>query len=668
MKGNAAGQFGSIGSSFQQFAGMLPGGIKNLGGLIGKLGPLALKIGAVVVVVKKLAKVIQEAIDVAADFQKGLLEVSTLVDDTGGNIMPMLEKQVVDLTTTFGKSQEDMLKATYQAISAGVNAERAGEFLGMAGKLAIGGVTDMETAVDGLTSIQNAYGLALEDMTDVSDKMFVAMRAGKTTIGELSGAIGRVAPISAQMEVSIGEVLAMVASLTKGGIQTSEAVTGVRSAMLEVMRASPRFTKAAKKFGIEYDLATVKTMGFSKWLVYANKQITAQGGKLTDLFGNVRAVTAALALSGKQAQTQAEIMEQMGRSAGETEKAFEKMRKGLRQSQAEAKQTRQAFFKELGDIFLPMMVGFAKTKKFIWEEARAALGFIKSEFIAPAVDAFEPWVTAVRNFVGVVYKIVRFFYSRFAKRIAQAFQLALVPFRAIAAVMRGFQRAAARAKEQFVAAWSLISESIEKVRSAVRRVVNVFKALIGVEGKGFGDIFIWITDKVEHLGTVMDGPLVRSVWNMVEKIGNSADWLQEKILAIPLAIVKAYAWAVKTITRLISGVEQTAVKLLHWPMVMMEKTGMMEKGTLEAWSKGAERRAQERAAKVEAGGFGIADFEKRMKDAMAVALKEEDDRKDAKPKEKMPVTLEGEEVNIAKGEELSDWARRMFWRDFVAVR
>ena len=50
-------------------------------------------------------------------------------------------------------------------------------------KLATGGVTDVETAADGLTTVLNAYGAEAGSATDVSDALFVALKAGKATVG-----------------------------------------------------------------------------------------------------------------------------------------------------------------------------------------------------------------------------------------------------------------------------------------------------------------------------------------------------------------------------------------------------------------------------------------------------------------------------------------------------
>ena len=93
----------------------------------------------------------------AADFGKAMAEVSTL----GGTPAQMekLTKQTLELAKAFGANEIVTAKAVYQAISSGaVDATNANELLTIAGKLSVGGVTTLDTAVDGLTTALSAFG------------------------------------------------------------------------------------------------------------------------------------------------------------------------------------------------------------------------------------------------------------------------------------------------------------------------------------------------------------------------------------------------------------------------------------------------------------------------------------------------------------------------------
>lgn len=258
-------------------------------------------------------------------FKDAMAEVSTLVDTTTFD-MARLEKAAIAQSAAFGGSAADQARAFYQIISAGASsAAQATEILTAANKLAVGGVTDVTTAADGLTSVLNAYGSKVEGATAVSDALFVGMRAGKTTIGQLASSLGKVAPLAAQTGVSFDELVAGVSALTKGGISTTEAVTGVRAVLAAVAKPTTEAAKLAKALGLEFNAAALQSKGFAGFL----QDIVAKTGGSTDalsqLFGGVEALVPIMALSGQAGKDFTAILEQMGIKAGATEEAFTKM-------------------------------------------------------------------------------------------------------------------------------------------------------------------------------------------------------------------------------------------------------------------------------------------------------------------------------------------------------
>ena len=261
----------------------------------------------------------------AFEFQSAISEVSTLVDEATFN-MRGLEQAAIDQSAAFGGSATTQAKAFYQIISAGAKtASEANNTLTVANKLAVGGVTSVTVAADGLTSVLNAYGDKAGTATDVSDSLFVAMRAGKTTVGELAGALGRVAPLAAQTGVGFDELTAAISALTKGGIATSEATTGVRAILAAVAKPTKEASDLAKSLGINFSTAALETKGFGGFI---DELVTKTGGStdaLAVLFGGVEALVPVMALSGQAGKDFTDIMGQMGSKAGATEEAFAKM-------------------------------------------------------------------------------------------------------------------------------------------------------------------------------------------------------------------------------------------------------------------------------------------------------------------------------------------------------
>ena len=124
------------------------------------------------------------SLKLAADFDKAFGEVRTLLPDVSDEAFGALQKDLRDFSNETGTVTTEAIPALYQAISAGVPRENVMDFLRVANKAAVGGVTDLETAVDAITSSVNSYGPEVLNATEASDLMFTAVRLGKCVTGD----------------------------------------------------------------------------------------------------------------------------------------------------------------------------------------------------------------------------------------------------------------------------------------------------------------------------------------------------------------------------------------------------------------------------------------------------------------------------------------------------
>lgn len=281
-------------------------------------------------VIRSLGGVFDSTVGQAVKLEKQIAEITTLLGDNAG-AASKLTKEVLDLQKQYGTSQTDITSAYYQAISSGAaDAATANELLQSAQKLSIGGITSLEVAVDGLTTIMNSFGKESKDAKKISDALFIGMKAGKTTVGELSGSIGMAAGLANTMNVDYKELIATISALTTGGINTSVAVTQINAAMVGLARQTPALQKTLKDLGIENVQAAIKTDG----LVTVLKKIrgTTDGSLkgLTGLFESIEGVRGVVALTSDTIGTKFNnIMKDMGNIAQDagavTAEAYGKM-------------------------------------------------------------------------------------------------------------------------------------------------------------------------------------------------------------------------------------------------------------------------------------------------------------------------------------------------------
>lgn len=271
-----------------------------------------------------IAGVAAVAIQTSNDFENAMAKVSTIADTTAAP-MSALKEQVVALSNEVGVGVSDIAEAQYQAISAGVETASSVEFVSTAVKAAKGGFTDTTTAVDGLTTVLNAYGLEAGKAAAVSDQMLMAQNYGKTSFGDMASSMGKVIPIASSLNVSTEDLFSSIAVLTKNGIATSEAVTGLKAAYSNILKPSADASKTAKQLGLDFSSAHLQSVGWAGFLDEIRQKTGGNADTMAKLFGSTEALNSVTVLAGKGSKDFAEALKLMGEAGGATQSAYEKM-------------------------------------------------------------------------------------------------------------------------------------------------------------------------------------------------------------------------------------------------------------------------------------------------------------------------------------------------------
>ena len=296
-----------------------------------------------------------ESVKAFSEFEKGMNEVFTLMPTMSEKAFGEMSDQVLELATEMNRLPEEVVPALYQAISAGVPPDNALEFMEIAAKAARGGVTELETAVDGITSVVNAFGSETISATEAADKMFTAVRLGKTTFEQLSKRLFQVNPVAASLGVEFGDVAAAMATLTAMGVPTRVAATQLRQVFNEL-------STDTRKAGEVFQELTGKT--FQQFIAEGNNVQDAMdimsnrakelGVGTNALFSTIEAGNAALSLTSESGAAKfTQSLEQMAISAGAVDEANEKMNESFA-VQVEGLQSATERFKILvGEGLLP---------------------------------------------------------------------------------------------------------------------------------------------------------------------------------------------------------------------------------------------------------------------------------------------------------------------------
>lgn len=212
---------------------------------------------------RQVARLLTSAARESAEFGKQLAFVSTMLDTRTLPLMGRFSLALTDFAARFGEGTQTLSKGLFDILSASIDARDAVDFLRVSVESAKGGFTDTAITTDALTTIVNAYGLAASDAGRISDELFAVVKRGKTTFGELASQIGQVASIAATLDVPLEEVGAAIATMTRSGLSTADAVTSLRSILVQILRPTDEFEEASRRLGVEIDAAKLRAVGLT---------------------------------------------------------------------------------------------------------------------------------------------------------------------------------------------------------------------------------------------------------------------------------------------------------------------------------------------------------------------------------------------------------------------
>tara|TARA_R100001163_G_C5067080_1_gene205942 strand:- start:588 stop:2702 length:2115 start_codon:yes stop_codon:yes gene_type:complete len=294
----------------------------------------------------------------AGDFQKSLLEVSTLTGDFSDVALKKMSRELRQVASDSGLALDSISKAKYDIVSAGFSgAAESAEVLRVSAQLAVGGVTSAAEAADLLTTSLNAMGLSSADTQRVADDLFTTVQLGKTTIGELSATLGQVLPFANAAGLSLSGVGAAMATLTASGISTAQSATALRSAIQSLQSPTDQSKTLMRDMGIEikrFDDGSID-------LINTVKQFQGlDADTMRKLIPRVEGILAIQTMAQNFDKLSGNVERFANRTGSASEKAFEQMSKGFNTQFAKLKNNVQSIMITIGDVIIEQVQPFVE--------------------------------------------------------------------------------------------------------------------------------------------------------------------------------------------------------------------------------------------------------------------------------------------------------------------
>lgn len=366
-KDSASGPLGKIGGSMGKLA-------KTSGLTFGAMAAGAAAITAVV-------GALTYAVGKAAAFETAMLNVNSIAKATPEAFKEM-QASVLDLSKRLPQSAETLAQGLYDISSSGFAGAEGVKVLEAAAKAASAGLAQTSESAAGITAVLNAYSYSADEAQRVSDILFKVVDRGVITFPELASQIGKVTALSAPLGVSLEDVAASLAVLTKNGIDAENATTQLNAIMQAVLSPTAKATKLAEKLGIDFTATGLRTKGLNGFMADLIKKTKGSNEVIAELLGDARAIRGAFVLAKNGGEQFNQELELMANAAGATDTALSYQSQGLNYQLQIMQNKVDSIAIGMGTTLIPVVNEFLK----VIENAGAGAGRFIDQQLAPLAD------------------------------------------------------------------------------------------------------------------------------------------------------------------------------------------------------------------------------------------------------------------------------------------
>ena len=214
-------------------------------------------------------------------------------------------------------------EALYYAYSSGIRGTEEDfiRFTEIASKTAQVNRASLVPMIDAMTAAMNAYNMEVRQVGEVADNFFAIVKYGKASGEQLANSFGQVSPTAKTLGVTLDELGAAIASLTK--IQpTRVAITGLNNMLSKIMKPTKESRLALERLGVDMSYSAVQSKGFVTVLREVHDALGGNMEALKNIFPDIRGQRAAMHLLGAGWEDFNQQLENFANKTGEMEEAF----------------------------------------------------------------------------------------------------------------------------------------------------------------------------------------------------------------------------------------------------------------------------------------------------------------------------------------------------------
>lgn len=242
-----------------------------------------------------------------------------------GRELQVYMTEVRKMSEVVGLPQKELAESLKLVEQAGFEGAEALEVLQAAAMANVAGLGETKLVVDAVTSAINAYGrenLKAEQATAI---FIMAAREGKVDLQQFEAGIGKILPTAASLGISLAEVSATMAAMSRVGVDGRVAISGLTSIFETLSSPTETMKKGLKEVGLTVGELnnSLKNNGIIDTLVLLESSIGDNNNAMEKIFPNIKGMNILLSLVGDHSTEAKEITKQLAAETGGTlAKAF----------------------------------------------------------------------------------------------------------------------------------------------------------------------------------------------------------------------------------------------------------------------------------------------------------------------------------------------------------
>lgn len=346
------------------------------------------------------AKLSSDAFDAFNKFDAGMRNVQSITLDTEEAFSSMTD-QVLELTNSGLLAYADeTAEVLYNVRSAGIDAGSAMATTNKILQTSAATLADQGDVAKVVTGLMNAYGEETVDAAKAGNLFVKTIQEGVTSGRELSQSFGNVSKLAASSGVSLESLTSAVALLTKSGIKTPEAITGIKATISSLIKPASETKELMEELGLSFSAAELKANDLTGMMQKIAEATKGDTDTLAKLIPSVEALNSVLVLTADGAQDFVDQTDRMNDSSTALADSLEKQQKSVTANVDKMKRSWNLFLIEIGkavaEVFLPLIKAVTEAMQtFNAMDKELKKAYLTALLLVPVITAIGAAIAAV---------------------------------------------------------------------------------------------------------------------------------------------------------------------------------------------------------------------------------------------------------------------------------